>query len=94
MADPTDSTPETPDRADDRPADDRAKSDSTEGFDLPPGEGGRMHFGGTDAAYDGVQDRNEGDAADRAAATDRDDLRGPAGHTNDAGAPSTLGKRD
>ncbi len=53
--------------------------------------GGTMHYGGTDAAYEGMEDRGEGDAGDRAVATDRDDLRGPAGHTADAGAPSTLG---
>lgn len=59
--------------------------------ELPPGEGGTMHYGGTDAAYEGMEDPGEGDAGDRAVGTDRDDLRGPSGHLNDAGAPTELG---
>lgn len=44
--------------------------------DLPPGEGGTMHYGGTDAAYDGMADKNEGDAADAANRVDRTDMDG------------------
>lgn len=56
---------QTPDHADDGAA-----------TDLPPGEGGRMNFGGTDAAYDAMEDKHEGDAADMANKVDRTDMDG------------------
>ena len=43
---------------------------------LPPGEGGTMHYGGTDAAYDGMEDKNIGDNADMANKVDRTDMDG------------------
>ncbi|MEM1056092.1 MAG: hypothetical protein AAGI52_11235 [Bacteroidota bacterium] len=48
---------------------------STE-HDLPPGEGGTLHYGGTDAAYDGMEDTTEGDRADTANRIDRSDMDG------------------
>ena len=45
-------------------------------IDLPPGEGGHMNYGGTDEAYDGMADKNEGDAADAANRVDRTDMDG------------------
>ncbi len=44
--------------------------------DLPASEGGTMHYGGTDAAYDGMDNKNEGDAADNANRVDRTDMTG------------------
>ena len=44
--------------------------------DLPPGEGGTMHYGGTDAAYDGMDDKTAGDRADSANRIDRTDMDG------------------
>jgi hypothetical protein len=40
-----------------------------------------MNYGGTDAAYAGMEDRNEGDSGDRANAVDRDDMDQPTGRT-------------
>lgn len=51
-------------------------SDTPTEQDLPPGEGGTMHYGGTDSAYDGMNDKNEGDAADAANEIDRTDMDG------------------
>ena len=48
---------------------------------MTPADGGHMNYGGNDAAYAGMEDRNEGDAGDRANAVDRDDMDQPTGNT-------------
>lgn len=53
---------------------------STEGM-MTDADGGGMNYGGTDAAYAGMENRNEGDAGDRANAVDRDDMDQPTGNT-------------
>lgn len=58
---------------------------TTERGAMTDADGGRMNYGGTDAAYAGMENRNEGDAGDRANAVDRDDMDQPTGSTgNDA----------
>jgi hypothetical protein len=65
----------------DRPTTERdARTDDTTGI-MTPADGGKMNYGGTDAAYAGMENRNEGDAGDRANATDRDDMDQPTGST-------------
>lgn len=54
--------------------------DESEGM-MTAADGGRMNYGGTDAAYAGMENRNEGDAGDRANAVDRDDMDQPSGST-------------
>jgi hypothetical protein len=55
--------------------------ETTEQGSMTQADGGRMNYGGTDAAYAGMENRNEGDAGDRANATDRDDMDQPTGNT-------------
>lgn len=69
--------------------------------DLPPGEGGTMHYGGTDAAYDGMEDTTEGDRADTANRVDRSDMDGldedpprPNLDVPDGSAPPPTGSGD
>jgi hypothetical protein len=56
---------------------------ATERGAMTDADGGHMNYGGTDAAYEGMEDRNEGDAGDRANAVDRDDMRQPTGSTEE-----------